>query len=152
MDTSVSIPNYVERVKTAYVLCEDREPSPEEWWKDNTIRYAERERERAIEESTSQASGSLEERFNELAQKWREETRGYSLTAQKYAHPAYQSILVLGPDVVPLILNELQVRPGRWLQALKALNNGFDPSQQGDDFDEAVKAWINWGRATKLIP
>jgi hypothetical protein len=96
-------------------------------------------------------NAKIETIFNGLAKRWRDETSGYSLTNQKYAHPAYQSILALGPEVVPLILRELQARPGRWLQALKALNNGFDPSKPGDSFDDAVKAWLEWGRKKELI-
>jgi hypothetical protein len=93
----------------------------------------------------------LETIFNGLLKKWKEETRGYSLTSQKYAHPAYQSILVLGSEVVPFILRDLQSNGGRWFEALKALTKRDDITKPSDSYEDAVKAWIAWGKRNKLI-
>ena len=95
-----------------------------------------------------------EKEFNRLAKQWREETAGFSVTAQKYAHPAYHAILVLAaenlPEVLPLILEELRARPGRWFEALKLLTKE-DPTKPADSFDDAVRAWIAWGIRKKHI-
>jgi hypothetical protein len=94
----------------------------------------------------------LETIFNGLAKNWREATGGYSLTMRRYAHGSYQSILVLEPkkDVISLILRELQQRPDRWFEALKALTN-TNPAQNAKTFDETVQCWIEWGQRKNYI-
>lgn len=101
-------------------------------------------------EASEQAE--METIFNGLAKKWREETGGYSLTMRRYAHGSYQSILALEPkrEVISLILLELQERPDRWFEALKALAK-TNPAQDSKTFDETVKSWIKWGKAEKYI-
>src|SRR5438552_6754454 len=104
------------------------------WRRSERIEYLELEPPRSSEERPS-----LKPEFDRLAKKWREETSGFSVTAQKYAHPAYHAILVLGAahvnEIVPLILQELQARPGRWFEALKLLTNE-DPTKPNDSFDD----------------
>jgi|SRR5208282_320171 len=102
-------------------------------------------------ETKSADKAELETIFNGLVKKWKEETGGYSLTSQKYAHPAYQSILVLGSEVVPFILRDLQTNGGRWFEALKALTKRDDITKPSDSYEDAVKAWIAWGKDNKLI-
>ena len=94
----------------------------------------------------------LETIFNGLAKNWREATGGYSLTMRRYAHASYQSILALEPkkDVISLILCELQQRPDRWFEALKALTK-TNPAQDAETFDETVQRWIEWGKREKYI-
>jgi hypothetical protein len=90
--------------------------------------------------------------FAGLVKNWREATGGYSLTMRRYAHTSYQSILALEPkkDVVSLILIELQQRPDRWFEALKALTKA-NPAQDAKTFDETVQRWIEWGKTEKHI-
>jgi hypothetical protein len=90
----------------------------------------------------------LEIIFNGLVKTWKEGTSGFSITTRRYAHGSYQAILVLGPDVVPLILRELQNRPDWWFEALKALTKA-DPTKPTDNFHDAVKAWLRWGKEQK---
>src|SRR2546427_853631 len=66
--------------------------------------------------------------FHKLAEQWRKETAHLSLVIKKVTHPAYQRIIGLGLDAVPLILCELQRRPSNWFWALKAIT-GVDPAQ-----------------------
>jgi hypothetical protein len=92
----------------------------------------------------------IEERFNALAEQWRNETGHYSILARRYLHPAYNGILAMGPGVVPIILRELAHRPDRWFSALSTLT-GADPSRGATTFEEAVDAWLDWGRKQGLL-
>lgn len=90
--------------------------------------------------------------FDKLSKEWYEETGGYSLTMRRYAHSSYQSILALEPkrDVIALILQELQHRPDRWFEALKALTK-TNPAQDSKSFNETVQCWIKWGKSENYI-
>jgi hypothetical protein len=88
--------------------------------------------------------------FRELADQWRRETAHLSLAIKKVVHPAYQRIIGLGPDAVPLILRELQRRPGHWFWALKAIT-GEDPAQPEDTISQASQAWLRWGKERQYI-
>jgi hypothetical protein len=57
----------------------------------------------------------------------------------------------LGEEVVPYILQDLQTNGGRWLEALKALTKRTDIGQSSNSYEDAVKAWIAWGRESGLI-
>jgi hypothetical protein len=75
------------------------------------------------------------------------------VTLRRYAHGSYQAILVLGarePEVVTLILRELQQRPDWWFEALKVLTKE-NPVKPGASFDEAVNTWIDWGKRNNRI-
>ena len=105
----------------------------------------------AVAASTEKTS-ELEIIFNGLAKNWREATGGNALTMRRYAHASYQSILALEPkkEVISLILHELQERPDRWFEALKALTK-TNPAQDSKTFDETVQRWIDWGKAENYI-
>ncbi len=92
----------------------------------------------------------LERIFNGLAEEWRQETAMLSFVDKKVMHPAYQRIIGLGKQAVPLILRELQERPSYWFWALTSIT-GADPIKPGDTFDKVATAWINWGKAQGYI-
>jgi len=85
----------------------------------------------------------LEQTFRVLVEQWREDTMLLSSIEKKVIHPAYQRIIGLGRQVVPLILHELQARPSYWFWALTAIT-GEDPTQPGDNVRKAVAAWVQW--------
>jgi hypothetical protein len=93
----------------------------------------------------------LKSEFQTLAQLWRKETRAVSVLRRKILHPAYQRIIGMGAPAVPLILKELSERPDDWMWALKSIT-GEDPAPENATFDEAVSAWISWGKAKHLVP
>jgi hypothetical protein len=93
----------------------------------------------------------LEQIFYPLVKSWKDATGGYSVTTRRYEHPSYLAIRTLGYDAVPLILQELQQRPDWWFEALKGLT-GENPVKPNSTFEEAVNAWIEWGRQHNLIP
>src|SRR5947208_2246681 len=72
-------------------------------------------RDRVAElEATSPGGESLRATFRRLADTWSEETGDSSFIQKKVGHPAYQQIIELGPDAVPLILCELKESPAYW--------------------------------------
>lgn len=96
--------------------------------------------------------GSLEERFREHAEKWERETMHLSSTTKRVLHPSYQIIMGMGPDVVPLLLRDLQQNRRAWFWALYHLTqeNPIDPADAGN-IDKMVAAWVRWGKRKGLL-
>ena len=92
------------------------------------------------------------DRFDELARQWQSQTRHLSSATAMAIHPAYQAIIGLGVEAVPLILKELKGRPNHWFWALRALT-GIDPvpAEQRGRVSEMAKAWLEWGEEQGLI-
>lgn len=91
---------------------------------------------------------TIAERFRELAPRWRAETEHLSSTTAIATHPAYQEIIGLGPEVIPLILGQLEREPAPWFWALRALT-GVDPvpPDQRGRVRPMIDAWLAWGRS-----
>jgi hypothetical protein len=91
-------------------------------------------------------------RFNLLARKWKKETVNLSSTQEIILHPAYQSIIGMGPAVVPFILRELRRSPDFWFWALRCVT-GENPVTQNMRGDVAAmtKAWLDWGRDCRCL-
>lgn len=107
--------------------------------------------EDAREEVTEEAD--IERRFAAIARQWRAETGRLSSAMKMSQHPAYQEIISMGWPAVPLILKELQKRPGHWLIALHQITGEQPAMKPGDEtyFSKAVEAWIEWGKERGLI-
>ena len=86
----------------------------------------------------------LEAQFNELARQWYRETRMLSSVHQIVLHPAYQKIIGMGREALPLIFRELRQSRGHWLWAL-AMITREDHGEPGQPFREAVDSWLKWG-------
>jgi hypothetical protein len=99
---------------------------------------------------SSLTRGELERTFDALANDWRKETLGLSRVDKKVMHAAYQKIIGMGPQAIPLILRELRDRPSYWFAALRSITRQ-DPAQFAKTFDEARDAWIAWGREHNYI-
>ena len=97
-----------------------------------------------------QGTSEQERTFEALAEKWKRETRHVSSITRTSMHPAYQQIIGMGEPAVRFILRDFEANGGHWLWALHAITRE-DPAQEGDDFDSAVKAWLNWGRKKGYI-
>jgi hypothetical protein len=87
---------------------------------------------------------TLRFKFNRLAMQWRRETAGLSSLQDIYHNAAYEKIMAMGPDAVPLILEALRDRPERWFWALAAITEE-DPAVGTIRFSEARDAWLAWG-------
>jgi len=103
----------------------------------------------------SQERTSLESLFREQAQRWKEDTQHWSSLLKMIAHPSYLRIIGLAGnstnrEIERLLLRELEAEPDYWFSALTAIT-GEDPVQSEHDFDEAVNAWLEWGRRRGLI-
>jgi hypothetical protein len=101
--------------------------------------------ESAIAHSRQQTE--LATTFYQLVEQWKTETRGISSTEQLSVHPAYQQIIGMGPNVIPLLLRELENNSDRWFWALKAISREepVTPEQRGKT-KEMIAAWLYWGR------
>ncbi|MGH7139659.1 MAG: hypothetical protein ACREHD_28300 [Pirellulales bacterium] len=94
-----------------------------------------------------------ERRFKRLVSQWRQQRNQYSSDPRDLAMcPAYQKIIAMGPEAIPLVLNELQRRPDHWFWALDMLTdtNPIRPEHAGD-FKEMVNDWLLWGRDNGFI-
>jgi hypothetical protein len=105
-----------------------------------------------IEEKQSRKKTELETTFYQLVEQWRGETRGVSSTEQLSMHSAYQQIIGMGSDVIPMLLRELERNSGRWFWALKSITreDPVTPEQQGKT-KEMIESWLNWGRKKGYI-
>lgn len=90
----------------------------------------------------------LKDQFRRHADKWEHETAYLSATPMRVMHQSYQSIIAMGPDVLPLLLRDLQDTHRHWFWALRHLT-GEDPVPQDDrgKVDKMINAWIAWGKA-----
>lgn len=91
-------------------------------------------------------------RFRELMQHWKEEVPQVSPVTEMVTHTAYQQIIGLGWDAVPLLLRELEREPDHWFWALRAIT-GIDPvpPHHRGRIIEMANDWIQWGRERDLI-
>jgi hypothetical protein len=97
----------------------------------------------AISEETKDMR-NVNKRFLDLYQKWKAETIGVSSVSKIVLNPNYLKIIAIGEPAIPLILASLNEKPDHWFIALSALTDDV-PTSPGDNFDEAIKKWLEWG-------
>ena len=68
------------------------------------------------------------------------------------AHRAYQEIIGMGNDAIPLILRDLEESPSQWFWALSSITreSPIRPEDRGD-VDAMTLAWLDWGRRNRYI-
>jgi len=95
---------------------------------------------------------SRRERFRSLAQQWRRETQWVSSTTEAAMNPAYQAIIGMGAEAIPMILEDLRQNSGHWYWALKAISNE-DPVVPRDrgSIKKMKSAWLQWGETKGLV-
>lgn len=96
---------------------------------------------------TAVADQPIEKLFREHADKWERETAFLSATPMRVLHDSYQSIMAMGPKVVPILLSDLQKTQRHWFWALRHLTN-IDPVPEKDkgNVDKMIAAWVEWGK------
>ncbi len=89
----------------------------------------------------------IETRFNALATQWKADRGPTSFVAEMAMHPAYQQIIGLGMDAVPLLLRELKRNPDHWFWALKSITaeDPVPPEDRGK-VDRMARHWLEWGQ------
>jgi hypothetical protein len=96
-------------------------------------------------DSQKDEATSVRNDFNTLAELWHNETGFWSDMGRKAVHPAYQRIIGMGKEALPLIFGEMAKEPGHWFWALRAITgeNPVQPEHAGN-----VKAmtddWLGW--------
>jgi hypothetical protein len=95
---------------------------------------------------------TVEERFQNLARNWQEETTHLSSFTKRIPNRHYQQIIGMGPAVVPFLLRDLAREPKDWFWALYSVT-GANPVAAQDEGDIAAmsKAWLDWGRQRGMI-
>src|SRR5436309_11863212 len=96
------------------------------------------------EDHTEQAR---ERRFHELVDLWKRGRGHHSSSARLAEHPAYQQIIGMGPEVIPLLMRELEREPDHWFRVLHALTGANPvPLESCGKVLEMADAWLRWGR------
>lgn len=87
-------------------------------------------------------------RFRNLVRAWKAATSLTSSITEMATDPAYQQIIGMGKEAIPLILEELQQDPDHWFWALRAIT-GEDPVPPADrgKLRSMTQAWLAWARA-----
>lgn len=90
--------------------------------------------------------------FNALVAAWREEAAYESMTHRVAMSPAYQAMVGMGREALPLIFEGLSEDPSpHWLWALRAITRQ-DPAAGTTTVADAAAAWLEWGRASGYAP
>jgi hypothetical protein len=100
-----------------------------------------------VRESGQSAEAGLVRRFRDLVDQWKEATIFTSSGTELVLHPAYQQIIGMGPEALPLILDELHREEDHWFWALKSIT-GEDPVAPSDrgNLPKMTEAWLRWAR------
>ena len=87
----------------------------------------------------------FETQFCALRDEWIADTQYSSSGTEITNHVAYQRIIAMGQDVVPLIIRELRKRPAHWFWALFIIT-GHDPVPLEDrgNLAKMRDAWLRW--------
>jgi hypothetical protein len=90
-------------------------------------------------------------KFQGLVDLWRHERGAMSSITEMSILPAYQKIIGMGDEAVPLILAELKSEgddPDQWFWALIAITeeNPVKPEDQGN-FRKMAQAWFQWAES-----
>jgi hypothetical protein len=101
----------------------------------------------SVADSPPDTSQEWEQSFLELVAIGKRERGPHSSGAKLAEHAAYQQIIGMGPEVVPLLLRELARDPDHWFRVLHALT-GVDPvpPESRGKVREMAEAWLRWGR------
>lgn len=91
--------------------------------------------------------------FERLRLRWKIDTQLVSSSSALVKHPAYRQIIELGPEVVPLILTDLEREPDHWHMALVELTGENPvPASAHGRLRAVADAWTRWGRQKGLLP
>lgn len=103
----------------------------------------------------SDARDTVENLFRMYVGQWKRDTQHWSSVTKMLAHRSYLDIVGLSKVAKPkqlerLLLEEMQAEPDYWFDALEVITRA-NPVQDRADFDQAVSAWIQWGRDNGIL-
>lgn len=91
-------------------------------------------------------------KFERLTREWKSQSEFLSSPTAIALLPAYQKLIGMGPDIVPLILHELEREPAQWFWALKAITDADPvPPEHAGAVDLMAEDWLSWGREQGLV-
>ena len=92
------------------------------------------------------------ERFGKLSKEWYEKSRFMSSTTEMCMLESYQKIIGMGWSAVPLILEELKVKPAHWSWALQSITDKNPvPKEYYGKVRKVAQCWVNWGKQHNII-
>jgi hypothetical protein len=94
---------------------------------------------------TIRRSESPEEKFRRLRDEWLADIQYSSSGTEITSHPAYQSIIDMGSEALPLIIHELRRQLGHWFWALfKITGENPVPPENLGNLEKMREAWLQW--------
>lgn len=87
---------------------------------------------------------SVQVQFGELVDRLKRETFFQSSLSKIFTHPAYQTIMAMGKEGLPFVLDLLRKGDSDWFYALKHMARE-DVAEGARSFEEAKAAWLEWG-------
>ena len=78
--------------------------------------------------------------FRTLVDRWHRNTGHMSMVHHKYEDEAMQAILAAGPDVLPLVVEELRERGGHWYMAIRML--GAEAGMDVPEFPQQIRGRV----------
>lgn len=95
---------------------------------------------------------SARQKFDRLAKQWQRETALLSDLDAMVGHPAYQKVIGMGADAVPMLLEEMQRGPNHWYAALHFITEAEPVSPEDFGDVEAIRhAWLRWGEESGYL-
>ena len=92
-------------------------------------------------------NADMKEEFNRLASEWKSGRRRGTDVAQMIEHPAYRSIVGMGEQAIPLMLEELEHELDHWFPALREIAGASPiPEESKGNLAKMREAWLQWGR------
>jgi hypothetical protein len=110
--------------------------------------------ELAVSRQQADATESLEREFKSLAARWRNETTHLSISSEKANNFAYQQIIGMGEQVLPLIFRELETTTSDWFWALRAIARDRAPVIRAEDRGRVrriAEIWMEWGKQNGYV-
>ena len=93
----------------------------------------------------------LQTRFDELALRWKRETRVMSSSSQVFSNESFRRIVGLGEIVLPLVLGELRkTNDLDWVETLSEIA-GFQFVNRNANAGDLLESWLDWGREQGLV-
>lgn len=92
------------------------------------------------------AANSAKIRFRLHLAAWNRTRRPAADPMHQMHDAAYEQIMAMGEDAVPLILGEMARRPDHWFKALNYITQENPvPEEDQGNLERMTHAWLNWG-------